>query len=54
MHSPGSLAHQVEAYHAWKKELIRQISRYRLWLQDNDLFSEDISQRIRRGLDQLI
>ena len=54
MHSPGSLAHQVEAYHAWKKELIRQISRYRLWLQDNDLFSEDISQRIRRGLEQLI
>ena len=54
MNSTGSLSQQVEAYHAWKKELIRQISRYRLWLQDNDLFSEDISQRIRRGLELLI
>ncbi|TBW52197.1 GTPase [Marinobacter halodurans] len=54
MHANGSLTHQVEAYHAWKKELIRQISRYRLWLQDNDLFSEDVSQRIRRGLELLI
>lgn len=54
MNSTGSLSQQVEAYHAWKKELIRQISRYRLWLQDNDLFSDDISQRIRRGLELLI
>ncbi|MEQ5836587.1 dynamin family protein [Marinobacter sp. NFXS9] len=54
MHATGSLTHQVEAYHTWKKELIRQISRYRLWLQDNDLFSEDVSQRIRRGLELLI
>ncbi|WP_165857563.1 dynamin family protein [Marinobacter sp. JSM 1782161] len=54
MHATGSLSHQVEAYHAWKKELIRQISRYRLWLQDNDLFSDDVSQRIRRGLELLI
>ncbi|WP_404367740.1 dynamin family protein [Marinobacter sp.] len=54
MNSNGSLSQQVEAYHAWKKELIRQISRYRLWLQDNDLFSDDISNRIRRGLELLI
>ncbi len=54
MNATGSLSQQVEAYHAWKKELIRQISRYRLWLQDNDLFSDDISQRIRRGLELLI
>ncbi|MBS3805169.1 MAG: dynamin family protein [Oleiphilaceae bacterium] len=50
----GSLSQQVEAYHSWKKELIRQISRYRLWLQDNDLFSDDINSRIRRGLELLI
>ncbi|WP_166262339.1 dynamin family protein [Marinobacter salicampi] len=54
MNVNGSLSQQVEAYHAWKKELIRQISRYRLWLQDNDLFSDDISSRIRRGLELLI
>jgi hypothetical protein len=54
MDNKGSFSQQVEAYHAWKKELIRQISRYRLWLQDNDLFSEDINNRIRRGLELLI
>jgi hypothetical protein len=51
MHTSGSLSQQVEAYHGWKKELIRQIARYRLWLQDNDLFSDDVSHRIRRGLE---
>ncbi|UDL04643.1 dynamin family protein [Marinobacter sp. CA1] len=54
MKTYGSLSQQVEAYHSWKKELIRQISRYRLWLQDNDLFSDDISSRIRHGLELLI
>ena len=54
MNTYGSLSQQVEAYHSWKKELIRQISRYRLWLQDNDLFSDDISSRIRHGLELLI
>ncbi|MFL1483086.1 dynamin family protein [Marinobacter sp. LN3S78] len=54
MNGPAILAHQVEAYHQWKKELIRQISRYRLWLQDNDLYSEDVSERIRRGVELLI
>lgn len=50
----GNLTQQVEAYHNWKKELIRQIGRYRLWLQDNNLFSDDISSRIRHGLELLI
>ncbi|WP_372972106.1 dynamin family protein [Marinobacter sp.] len=54
MNGPAILANQVEAYHQWKKELIRQISRYRLWLQDNDLYSEDVSERIRRGVELLI
>lgn len=54
MNPQGTLSQQVEAYHNWKKELIRQIGRYRLWLQDNDLFSDDISSRIRSGLELLI
>src|SRR5690554_7241567 len=54
MSMQGTLSQQVEAYHNWKKELIRQIGRYRLWLQDNNLFSEDISARIRNGLELLI
>ena len=54
MNKPGTLSQQVEAYHGWKKELIRQIGRYRLWLQDNNLFSDDVSNRIRHGLELLI
>lgn len=54
MQMNGSLSQQVEAYHDWKKELIRQISRYRLWLQDNDLFSDDVSERIRHGIELLV
>ncbi|MEX2474759.1 dynamin family protein [Marinobacter sp.] len=54
MNKQGTLSQQLEAYHNWKKELIRQIGRYRLWLQDNDLFSEDVSGRIRHGLELLI
>ncbi len=54
MTQQGTLSQQVEAYHNWKKELIRQIGRYRLWLQDNNLFSDDISTRIRHGLELLI
>jgi hypothetical protein len=54
MTQSNSLSAQVEAYHGWKKELIRQISRYRNWLQDNDLFSDDVRQRIRRGMETLL
>jgi GTPase SAR1 family protein len=54
MNKQGTLSQQVEAYHGWKKELIRQIGRYRLWLQDNNLFSDDVSNRIRHGLELLI
>ena len=50
----GTLSEQVEAYHTWKKELIRQISRYRNWLQDNNLFSDDVQVRIRRGIELLL
>lgn len=53
MNRQGNLTQQVEAYHSWKKELIRQIGRYRLWLQDNNLFSDDISTRIGHGLELL-
>jgi len=54
MNPQGTLSQQVEAYHNWKRELIRQIGRYRLWLQDNDLFSDDVSTRIQNGLELLI
>lgn len=50
----SNLSQQVEAYHSWKKELIRQISRYRNWLQDNDLFGDDVRANIRRGIEMLL
>ena len=54
MTTDSNLSDQVEAYHAWKKELIRQISRYRNWLQDNSLFSDDMQARIKRGIELLL
>lgn len=53
MKQQGTLSQQVEAYDRWKQDLTRQIGRYRLWLQNNDLFSDDIGARIRNGLDLL-
>ncbi|QCF24792.1 dynamin family protein [Hydrocarboniclastica marina] len=54
MNQNNSLSAQVEAYHGWKKELIRQVARYRNWLQDNGLFTEDVSRRIHRGMEMLL
>jgi hypothetical protein len=54
MQQQGTLSRQVEAYHQWKKDLIRQMGHYRLWLQNNDLFSDDIGQRIRNGVELLL
>lgn len=53
MKQQGTLSQQVEAYDRWKQDLTRQIGRYRLWLQNNDLFSDDIGARIRNGLELL-
>jgi len=54
MSTPSNLSAQVEAYHNWKKQLMRQITQYRSWLQHNELLSDDVSQRLRRGLNLLI
>lgn len=48
--STGSLSHQVEAYYGWKKNLIRELARYQDWLQSNDLYSDDIASRLKRGM----
>ncbi|MDR9424621.1 MAG: dynamin family protein [Marinobacter sp.] len=54
MKQQGTLSRQVEAYHLWKKDLIRQMGHYQLWLQNNDLFSDDIGERIRSGVELLL
>jgi len=48
-----SLSHQVEAYHEWKNNLSKEISRYQNWLQNNGLYSKDIEERLQRGIQLL-
>lgn len=49
----SSLTSQVEAYQRWKHLLITEIARYQNWLQQNDLFSEDIALRLKRSFNLL-
>lgn len=44
------LSQQVEAYVAWKRELMREITRYRSWLAQNRLGSEAMDARLERSL----
>lgn len=44
------LDRQVDAYVTWKRELIREITRYRSWLAHNRLTSETVDARLERGL----
>ncbi|MDX1453569.1 MAG: dynamin family protein, partial [Oleiphilaceae bacterium] len=49
----NGFSNQVEAYNDWKQGLIDEIGRYREWLSDNGLASEDIQQRLARGCKML-
>lgn len=44
------LSQQVDAYVAWKRELMREITRYRSWLAHNRLGSEAMDTRLERAL----
>ncbi|UCJ17969.1 dynamin-like GTPase family protein [Pseudomonas sp. MM211] len=44
------LSEQVDAYVAWKRELVREITRYRSWLAHNRLSSEGVEARLERAL----
>ncbi|SFP30812.1 Replication fork clamp-binding protein CrfC (dynamin-like GTPase family) [Ectopseudomonas composti] len=44
------LSQQVDAYVAWKRELMREITRYRSWLEHNRLNSEAVQARLERAL----
>ncbi|QEY60760.1 GTPase [Metapseudomonas lalkuanensis] len=43
------LSQQVDAYVAWKRELLREITRYRSWLEHNRLNSEALSAKLERA-----
>jgi len=47
------LSKQVEAYSAWKNHLKGEIQHYQQWLEENNLSSDDIHQRLNRGLNLL-
>ncbi|MCW3147474.1 dynamin-like GTPase family protein [Stutzerimonas stutzeri] len=44
------LDRQVDAYVTWKRDLIREITRYRSWLAHNRLSSEAVESRLDRAL----
>jgi GTPase SAR1 family protein len=44
------LSQQVDAYVAWKRELLREITRYRSWLAANRLGSAAVDIRLERAL----
>ena len=44
------LDRHVDAYVTWKRDLIREISRYRSWLAHNRLSSEAVDARLERAL----
>ena len=47
------LSQQVEAYVDWKRELVREITRYRSWLAGNRLMTEAVDAKLERALRQL-
>ncbi|MDF2075318.1 dynamin-like GTPase family protein [Pseudomonas mendocina] len=44
------LSQQVDAYVVWKRELMREITRYRSWLEHNRLNSEAVQAKLERAL----
>ncbi|MHA6492045.1 dynamin family protein [Pseudomonas borbori] len=44
------LSQQVDIYVAWKRELMRQITRYRSWLVTNRLTSDAVEAKLERAL----
>lgn len=44
------LSQQVDAYVTWKRELVREITRYRSWLEQNRLNSPAVESKLERAL----
>jgi len=49
----NKLAHQFNAYAAWRRALVDTITDYRNWLNENELNDAQIEQRITQLLDRL-
>lgn len=46
----GRLAHNVDAYVTWRKDIFRELTRYRSWLGENRLLTEELDQRLNQAL----
>ncbi|MFI8481907.1 dynamin family protein [Pseudomonas sp. NPDC078700] len=44
------LNQQIDAYVTWKREIMREITRYRSWLETNRLNSDSVSSKLERAL----
>ncbi|MCG8316442.1 MAG: dynamin family protein [Pseudomonadales bacterium] len=51
--SNSLLTQQVELYMQWRKELFRQLSRYRTWLEDSKLESKEAENQLDEAIDVL-
>lgn len=40
------LGQQIEAYHQWKSSMMREMLRYRSWLESNDLSSPEVNTKL--------
>ena len=49
----SGLSHQVDVYNEWKNRLRDEIGNYKSWLGTNNLASDDVIHRLKRGMDVL-
>ena len=49
----SGLSNHVDAYNEWKNRLRDEIGNYRSWLGVNELASDDVIHRLKRGMDVL-
>jgi GTPase SAR1 family protein len=49
----SGLSHQVDVYNEWKNRLRDEIANYKSWLGTNNLASDDVAHRLKRGMDVL-
>ncbi|KZZ35991.1 dynamin family protein, partial [Oleiphilus sp. HI0086] len=48
--SINDLSQQVDAFHDWKRQLSSSVERYKQWLVDAGLYSNELDARLQRGL----
>lgn len=46
----GRLAHNVDAYVTWRKDIFRELTRYRSWLGENRLLTDELDHRLNQAL----